>query len=199
MSTRGAIAQPIPGGWRGRYHHFDSYPSGLGQTLWKLYHEHFDGDIERMWQVLLYDHPAGWSTIVDRDFSLAPGYTAFDSGGCEHCRQNRLAPIHTGREPGCEYSASEADRRPQCYCHGDRSEEPMPFLIEQGSCTETCDPLFIEWVYVLTPNQMITLENKQDENGHDYGHCRYLHRVKAEIPWDSDEPNWDKLNGWDEE
>ena len=36
MSTRGVIARKDGDGFTGRYHHLDSYPSGLGQTLYRL-------------------------------------------------------------------------------------------------------------------------------------------------------------------
>jgi hypothetical protein len=99
MSTRGAIVRFTNGEtneFAGRYHHWDSYPAGLGVALWGLYHGHFQKDLRRMLEVLIDEHPAGWSTITSGDFSLAPGY-------------NR--------------SLEGEDRRPHCYCHGDRSEE----------------------------------------------------------------------------
>ena len=96
MSTRGTIARVNGDGFKGVYHHWDSYPEGLGQTLWRLFHEHFDQDIERMLEVLIDEHPAGWSTINGKDFSLAPGYVnGFDEKGSQ----------------------------PLCFCHGDRHEE----------------------------------------------------------------------------
>jgi len=40
MSTQGVIARAVADGWEGCYHQFDSYPEGLGKTLWRLYHGH---------------------------------------------------------------------------------------------------------------------------------------------------------------
>lgn len=80
--------------WSGRYHHWDSYPKGLGKTLWELYHGQFKKDIRRMLRVLIDEHPAGWSTINRKDFSLEPGYSDVGDGVA-----------------------------PNCYCHGGRSEE----------------------------------------------------------------------------
>jgi hypothetical protein len=97
MSTRGAIVRFTNGEsteFTGRFHHWDSYPEGLGATLWELYHGHFQKDLQRMLQLLLDEHPAGWSTINGKDFSLEPGYSS---------RPDGTAPI--------------------CYCHGDRSED----------------------------------------------------------------------------
>ena len=74
MGTRGAIVRATPDGFRGRYHHWDSYPEGLGQALWKAYHEDFKRDLPRMLRTLIDEHPAGWSSIVNVDWNLEPGY-----------------------------------------------------------------------------------------------------------------------------
>ena len=77
MSTRGAIVRLKNGEgtqWAGVYHHWDSYPSGLGATLWDLYHGHFQKDLKGMLEVLIDEHPAGWSTIVNADWSFDPGF-----------------------------------------------------------------------------------------------------------------------------
>lgn len=109
MSTRGVIArftQDKEGNesWEGRYHHFDSYPSGLGCTLYEVYTGHFKRDLEAMLSVLIDQHPAGWSTINDADFNLEPGFTGFDSS---------------------------KDSRPRCYCHGDMGAEEDLFTPER--------------------------------------------------------------------
>jgi hypothetical protein len=97
MSTRGVIARVTgEGTFKGVYHHWDSYPTGLGQQLIQVLIEHFHSDVPQMLRVLVDEHPAGWSTIVDKDFNLMPGYSG------------ELGDGHG----------------PQCYCHGTRSEEP---------------------------------------------------------------------------
>ena len=101
MSTRGAIARltnVLPLRFAGRYHHWDAYPSGLGRTLWNLYHGHFQRDLNSMLRVLIDEHPAGWSSINGTSFTLTSGFHEW--------------------EPGIEPTD-----RPQCYCHGDRHEE----------------------------------------------------------------------------
>jgi hypothetical protein len=101
MSTRGVIARATQNGFRGVYHHWDSYPEGLGKTLWDLWHDRFNRDTKAMLETLIDQHPAGWSTIVDADFSLPIGYVKFD------------------------FSSDQLPRNPQCYCHGDRHEPPV--------------------------------------------------------------------------
>lgn len=95
MGTRAVIARRTgKDTFAGRYHHWDGYPSGLGAQLFEVCREHFNGDLKAMMAYLIDDHPAGWSTINDRDFTQPPGFAenGFKSGG------------------------------PACYCHGGRSE-----------------------------------------------------------------------------
>jgi len=76
MSTRSCIARLTgPNAFKGVYHHWDGYPSALGATLWRLYRTVFDRNLERMLAFLIDEHPAGWSTINDADFSLAPVFS----------------------------------------------------------------------------------------------------------------------------
>lgn len=94
MATRGCIARKTDTGFAGVYHHWDSYPEGLGKTLYKIFNKVFNQDLEAMLKYLIDDHPAGWSTIVGGDFSQQPG---FEEGGF-------------------------TTKGPKCYCHGGRGE-----------------------------------------------------------------------------
>jgi hypothetical protein len=60
MSTRGCIARVSGDGFRGVYHHWDSYPTALGKDLFGLAQENDLGDMLRE---LIDDHPAGWLQI----------------------------------------------------------------------------------------------------------------------------------------
>lgn len=107
MGTRGVIARPVGEGFEGRYHHWDSYPSGLGLTLIQLRNGFFQGDTDAMLRVLLDEHPAGWSTINSADFSLPAG---FDSAGPNcYCHGSRsedgwLVTAENASGSGCEYA-----------------------------------------------------------------------------------------------
>ena len=118
MSTRSVIARPTKSGFVGRYHHWDGYPSGLGATLCKAYHGHFQRNLDAMCRFLLDDHPAGFSTIVGRDLSLACGFAPRSLDGT-------------------------TAKHPECFCHGDRSEEPQE-LTEKDAAGCGC-----EYAYLL--------------------------------------------------
>ena len=125
MATRGAIARltsVLPLQWTGRYHHWDSYPDGLGRELWKLYRGHFAQDLDRMLKELLDEHPAGWSNLssLDLERGLANALTTGDP----------LDP------PGAS--------GPNCYCHGERQEEAWEVNQDNASGSG------VEWAYVFT-------------------------------------------------
>jgi len=110
MSTRGCIARVTPKGFSGRYHHYDSYPTGLGKALWHLCHRHFAGDVKAMLRVLIDEHTA-WlsigSSLPDEpcaDFNLEIGY------------RNYVGDDKPEAHALWQHS-------PQCFCHGERSEK----------------------------------------------------------------------------
>ena len=124
MSTRSAIGRVTgPGKFSAIYHHWDGYPTGLGATLWELYHTHFKKDIEAMLKFLIDDHPAGWSTINGADFSLPAGYNE-DIGG------------------------REKPHGPSCFCHGGRNEEKGWVITEKNASGSGC-----EYVYAFTKKE----------------------------------------------
>lgn len=108
MSTRGIIARPTEGdGFIGRYHHFDAYPTGLGKALIGFFHSH---PILAGVEILLDEHPAGWSSIIG-DWSKEPGFVEMSNPNREELRD-----------------------RPQCYCHGDRNEDEQVFDNTDSGC-----------------------------------------------------------------
>lgn len=139
MSTRGVIARLAgvhPPQFCGHYHHWDSYPSGLGHTLWELYHEQFHRDLEAMSRVLIDEHPAGWSSINGADFRLESGFTELVSSCAQEENPN-------GGASQKEDEAPSQGLRPECYCHGDRSEEAWQ-VTEKNAAGSGC-----EWAYAL--------------------------------------------------
>lgn len=67
MGTRAVIAKPAGDGWVGRYHHWDGYPAGLGETL-VAWHEKIGP--ERLIEILVDGEKVGWSTINGADLGL---------------------------------------------------------------------------------------------------------------------------------
>ncbi|MEV6820964.1 hypothetical protein AB0M72_19640 [Nocardiopsis dassonvillei] len=175
MSTRGAIALPntTGKGWWGRYHHFDSYPTGLGAELFRLYHDTFDRDHEAMAQVLVKDHPAGWSTLI-RSHSSRP----FERGHFEHTGFRNLDdPDH--------------DLYPQCYCHGRREETEQVLICRCPVAPKRCDPVFIEWAYVITPVGLLALTSWHPDSGAGQA---FVHRPMAFVDWDRETaPDWKRV------
>lgn len=170
MSTRAAIGRPTDVGWVATYHHLDGYPTGLGAALFDAYHTAFDGDLARMTTILIDDHRGGWSTIIDADWSQAPGFIEY---GVAH--------------------TEEEERRPKCYCHGDRHEGPFTLMqcrCGMGDNTAGCDPLFIEYAYVLFPQGIEVWSHaprRDDTSGPGYEHIRITF-----VPWDS-QPDWGQI------
>lgn len=59
MGTRSAVCEPHGDSYRGRYAHWDGYPTAMARSLWALVER--DGlDVVR--QTIIHDH-YGWSTI----------------------------------------------------------------------------------------------------------------------------------------
>lgn len=58
MGTRSTIR--LPGAEKGRYVHWDGYPSGVGRAIWTIVHR--DG-LATARKTLVEDHPGGWSSL----------------------------------------------------------------------------------------------------------------------------------------
>jgi hypothetical protein len=132
MSTRSVIARvgEHEGKFSGRYVHADGMPTSMGATLWNLLHGYFKNDQGAMLAYLIdaAHAQAGWSAIVDKDFTLKPGYTW----------QKAIAD-------GAKYEvySKRADyRRPQSFA----SRPEDPYLFTEKDLENGTD---IEWVYAF--------------------------------------------------
>ncbi|GAA3744574.1 hypothetical protein [Salinactinospora qingdaonensis] len=171
MSTRGAIAVLTGDSWQGRYHHFASYPAGLGRTLFRLYHQTFGRDHAAMATTLVEQHPAGWSTIINPAGPHPFTVPDFDHSGF------------------AEPDSSDHARFPACYCHGSRNDSAQLLVCRCPGNTEGCLPLWIEWVYVLTPTGMQVLTSHHPDSDREAAH-----RLVAWVPWQQEEPYWQHLH-----
>lgn len=139
MSTNGVIARATgEGTFKGVYHHSDGYPTGLGQFLTELLTGHFANDLPAMLRVLIDEHPAGWSIIVGKDFSLTAGYTR------DAAHPDPSDPLYRAKLEAYRTSADFC--RPQCYCHGKRHEKAQ-------EVTEKSD--VGPWAYVFEEEERI--------------------------------------------
>ena len=173
MSTRGCIArlqrrEPLE--FKGVYHHWDSYPSGLGQTLFQLRNTDFARDTNAMTRTLIDEHPAGWSTVVGTTFSKTPGFR--EGAGVK----------------------AETDDAPRCYCHGDRSETGWP--VTHGNAAASG----VEFAYVFDGATMLVLGSYYADGAKMVGMFGCgdedaVWRVIAEIDLDGPEPDWEALDG----
>jgi hypothetical protein len=169
MSTNGIIARSTgEGTFAGRYHHWDSYPSGLGVALVELYRGHFKRDLDRMLRFLLDEH-TGWSTIVSCDFKLKPGYT-------------NVARRPEGMSYD-EFSQLPINRRPQCFCHGHRKEE--------GFVADHTTDCGASWAYVFDEENktLHVLDREKNEDGSGY-HWQEVGRIALDS---KDKINWDVI------
>lgn len=181
MSTRAAIARPNGDGFLGRYHHWDGYPSGLGATLYWLAQSNdirsavglpptpWDGDVEKMLVVLLDEH-TGWSTINDKDFRKSPGYQ--------------------------DLMGQRDEARPECYCHGTRSEEG--WAVDEKNASGSG----VEYTYVISPNRKMTVLSSYAEFGGERQKMIGFFGMGAEnaewqpigyVDLDEHEPNWEAM------
>lgn len=186
MATRGAIVIRRGDGFEGRYHHWDSQPYALGAALWGLYHGHFQRDLNRMLRFLIEEHPAGWSSIVGADFSLEPGFTEFQN--------SRIEEYFEGKISDEEWQNLPQNRRPHCYCHGDRSEEP--WLVTHENAAESG----IEWIYCFNPeNRTMVILRSRNPDGKPmigmfgFGNPEAIWVPVATVDLDGPEPDWEAI------
>lgn len=202
MSTRAIIAEPTGtvGHWRGRYHHFDGYPNGLGRTLHELFGTKHFPDVETMRRVLLHEHTA-WSTINGVDWDLTPGFSSGQDFNCAKCgahqrahyRQHyadqKLLPPPAMADPtnpvlvlghGAEAPPKGAEA-PRCYCHGERSEVG-------DWITDLGDDAGAEWAYVLESDALVVYERRYGGHGFGPSWC-YI----TAVAWEGEPFNADRV------
>jgi len=153
MGTRGAIFRKNPDGtFDGVYHHWDSYIDGLGQSLHELYQREFRWKLSEMMHVLIDEHVAGWSTIVDATFKMEPGFVEFKQVKepdkyCFDC--NLPQEVNFYQSESCSKCGSnDLLNRPQCYCHGDREEKGDKRM---HSVENAKQDIWLEYLYIIDP------------------------------------------------
>ena len=220
MSTRGVIARLNGDGFVGRYHHWDSYPRGLGKTLWDWAQQ---VPLDRLLKFLLDEHPAGWSTIVNTDPSFEPGYVNIhdENRKCVICGRPVWAhyrqyygrdgrpplPAEFAHVPKNVYLLTDhepkretfpEDSRPQCYCHGERHEG------EQVVTDKNAASIGCEWAYVFDEQSRTMNVLSSYSDGHKMigmfgmGDPAATWRLVASINLDGPEPDWQAIEDYGE-
>ena len=174
MSTRGCVAIGSPTHWRGVYNHWDSYPTGLGQSVWQHLHTILkEGKTleDFACELLTYDD---WRAYLNR-------------GICEYCGKRTTQPhtisgVISGRTdkrfktkaemrryyqslPAWRGRDAEIERAIKLEWQIRKAIERTGFpdpevkyhqhdtrpVEDQHITSENPDPLFIKWAYVIDP------------------------------------------------
>jgi len=184
MSTRSCIARREGDGWRGVYHHNDGYPTGLGCYIFRAIRRTWKGDIQAFLKHVIDDHDGGWSSLF--------------SGTCYcHGAFARRDGTRPGIKPGDGKGVIAG-----CDC----GQKPYVLGGDQGAEGPRCDPLSIEYVYILDPyaRKMAVLGSQgEDLPGtvgyrlhHQDGRVEvepqraYRHHLWAVVDLDGPEPSW---------
>jgi hypothetical protein len=213
MSTRGAIARAHGDGFKGVYHHWDSYPIGLGATLWHIYHAVFKGDLDQMLKALIDDHPAGWSTINGADWGVEAGWEDDYTGPCRVCAEPHWKHYaqyykeHGLPEPphpegnysvlDHQYQPIPHPKGPQCYCHGERHEEGWEVTDRNAAGSG------VEWAYVFNDKHQMLVLSSVNEDGAKMigmfgcGNNKAKWRIVATVGLNDPEPDWEDIYNYD--
>lgn len=172
MGTRGVIARAKGDGWEGRYHHWDSYPTGLGKRLQEVYQQI---GLARMKKLLIDEHPVGWSTILACDITKQPGYR---EPSVKHPGEPQREEYTDFNRYWDDHAAWEAKQGPQCYCHGDRHET------EELLITDQSDDAGTEWAYVLAEKAPVMTVYKRRYGPERWSYVGQVHLDTPDFPWE---------------
>jgi len=218
MSTRGVIARQNESskGFTGVYHHWDSYPEGLGKTLWQLWHGYFNRDTKAMLKKLIDEHPAGYSTIVGKDFALPIGYNDLDEQPCAKCGKPNWEHYyqnwkHHGKKLTIKARAEMASNNyialghcfeyiethnPECFCHGARHEKAW-VVTDKNASGSGC-----EYAYVFNGNGQMAILSSFCSDGEKMigiagmGDPDAKWKPIAIIDLAGSEPDWKQIQGF---
>ena len=220
MSTRGCVAIGKEEGFCGLYNHFDSYPTGLGQEVWK--------ELQKLKKKRTLDQ------FPQRLLAFDDWRNYLGGGVCPYCGKKGLGQACSigkvsireefktkkqmrehlnnfsgwkGKEKELEETINEEweirnnikrtgfpDPESKHHGHGELTDKIT---------SEDSDPLFIEWVYVVKvkKHQMDILCSVMDAgthkekigNGSTYNAPNYKHVLVTTIDLNGKEPNWEEI------
>lgn len=206
MSTRSVIGRKTASGFTGVYHHWDGYPSGLGAQLFEVFNGYFKRDMPAMLKYLIDDHPAGWSTIVGADFTIAPGQRKRDEGPCALCgcpnwmHYTQYYASHNLPTPPSfngtsahvfnhGYKESETPQGPECY-----PDREACIMDEASASGSGC-----EWAYVFAGKSTMEIYSSYHPTGGKMigmfgcGNPDARWYLIASVDLTAAEPNWKQI------
>ncbi len=185
MSTRGCIAFKSKKkgiDWEGVYQHFDSYPTGLGKTIWDVLHKDFidnkggigvqnDGDVSKAIQAFIdiniKGHRSGWSAFPDKCYCHDPAFVMRDGTRDMSITSKESNPLSV------EY----------VYILSPKTKS-MTIL---SSKVDSKD------------GQILDKTVKTKDGKTDYGHCICWHEELCIVDLAGKEPNWEAIEKLDSE
>jgi hypothetical protein len=181
MSTRGCIARTNNGeGWQGVYHHWDSYPKGLGKELWDRLHSEYQGDITAFLADAIDNHPSGWSSFPDKcychdhNFAKRDGSLAKDSSYYKPSAPNGRMTSETSDPLFIEwvYAFDPETRKLAIFSHTTVNKLSPT---QHGTFCE-------EWTLQYQDGTIEVIPAKY-----------YVHKLVAIVDLDGEEPDWQML------
>lgn len=214
MSTRSVIARKTQEGFRGVYHHWDGYPSGLGKTLFEVRNRFYQGDTKRMLKYLIDDHSGGWSTI-NKDWTKPAGQRPDENTLlCQKCGQESWRHYRQYYKGGYSSALSDWERagRPEppegsnilVLGHSVERDEietgPEPHGGKAEPTTEqNASAVGCEWAYVFDGDGKMEIQSSYRETGGKMigafgcGDPKATWKTVAIIDLDAPEPNWEEI------
>lgn len=110
--------------------------------------------------------------------------------------QAELIDAHPGgwSNIGCEETATGGRVTGECYCHSRGGQDPdMILTCRCPADNSECNPLFIEWAYVLSEGGMLVAKGWPTAEKDEDGITVYVHKPVRFLRWAQEEPDWDAL------
>lgn len=115
--------------WKGRYVHWDGYPSGVGAALHENLHQHFAGVVKELLEVVLAEK-IGWSAIVGKNLKLPPIWAEGSSNWTEDDPRHQQPQSYTARGEALESDEDQAE----------------------GRWVHSSEDSWCEWAYIFQPD-----------------------------------------------
>lgn len=135
MSTRSVIAEKTADGFAGVYHHFDGYPTGLGEKVWAMVKEH---GAQKFVDEYITKHKGGWSSIPETCYCHDKYFVDRDGGeGDMRITEKTVQPLHHEWVYAIDPKTNSMD----IYGHGDKPDHNLWVQVLEWSRTKGTKPV----------------------------------------------------------